>query len=276
MMKKIISSLIAVAALGASFAFAANNTPGTGVINTSHDMRLISGVVDPQNRVCAFCHTPHHAFQAGDVQNGGTIPTDVVYLPLWSHAITADMTYQIYGTGIVTPFNNLGGNSPAPGGDPLYGDSRLCMSCHDGVTAMNAYYQAAIDGPASPKFMPNPGTQFNNKVIEHDLNRTHPIGFNMLDVVPGQGGTYSDPGIKTLTSSSMYVGNTNANVTIFNRLAGYVDGGNVGILTCSTCHDVHNTLNKGINTSGGSGYFLLGSQDGSGICLSCHTQGTGL
>ena len=46
-------------------------------------------------------------------------------------------------------------------------------------------------------------------------------------------------------------------------------------MTCSSCHDVHNTLNKVSYQTGAANFLLLGSQKNSGICLSCHTQGGG-
>ena len=101
-MKKIlvavaVASLTATASYGAFVAKTAN-TPAAGVLNSVHDMRGYAGTgVDvtvggvDQQRVCAFCHTPHHAL----ADNTGGIAD---YLPLWSHALTSQVNYNAYFT----------------------------------------------------------------------------------------------------------------------------------------------------------------------------------
>lgn len=272
-MKQILSLLCAAAAVVtmSSAAFAApgagDNSPGSGIYRSVHDLTngpngtgaplSVPGfVTDSQQRLCAYCHTPHHAIVVGGPGSG-----TADYLPLWSHAVSG-VNYTAYASATFTP---LGGSSMA--GDPLTGPSRLCMSCHDGLTAVDNYY--GLTG--GHVMLPNPGSFSGNPVISGDGNTNHPLGFAMTDVIPGYAGvTHADTAnILSLTATSKYKTGLTDNVNIVDRL---YQG---AIMTCSSCHDVHNTLNKVSYQAGGGNFLLLGSQKNSGICLSCHTQGGG-
>ena len=276
-MKKILSVLcvVAVSAVFASAAFSAGgNVPGSGVWQSVHDLTngpngagappSVPGfVTDPQQRLCAYCHTPHHAILAGSAEANGAD-----FLPLWSHQVSS-VNYTPYVSATFTPYGGQSMNAD----DPLTGPSRLCMSCHDGVTAVDNYYgltngHVMVNNPAAP-FTGQP-------VISHDGNSNHPIGFAMTDVIPGGGindqvATNPDTNsILALNKDSKYVtGLPTPTVTIASRLFGGA------IMTCSSCHDVHNTLNKVSTQTGGGNFLLLGTQKNSGICVSCHTQGGG-
>ena len=275
-MKTILSLLcvVAVSALFAGAAFSAGgNVPGSGVWQSVHDLTngpngvgappSVPGfVTDPQQRLCAYCHTPHHAIIAGSAEANGAD-----FLPLWSHQVSI-VNYTPY---VSATFSPLGGQS-MNAEDPLTGPSRLCMSCHDGVTAVDNYY-GLTNGHV---MINNPAAVFTGQpVIAHDGNSNHPIGFAMTDVVPGAGingqvATNPDTGsILALTDSSKYVTGLTDNVTVASRLFGGA------IMTCSSCHDVHNTLNKVSTQPAGGNFLLLGTQKNSGICVSCHTQGGG-
>jgi hypothetical protein len=149
--------------------------------------------------------------------------------------------------------------------DPLTGPSRLCMSCHDGQTAVDNYY----GNTPGHLMLPNAGSFTGNPVINPDGNTNHPLGFAMIDVIPGQGGGHIDNGILALTPTSKYRTGLTDSVNIFDRLY------QSATMTCSSCHDVHNTLNKVSYQPAAANFLLLGSQKNSAICLSCHTQGGG-
>lgn len=275
-MKQILSVICAAAAAVtlSSAAFAAgpsapgagDNSPGSGIYRSVHDLTngpngagaplSVPGfVTDSQQRLCAYCHTPHHAIVVGGA-GAGTAD----YLPLWSHAVST-VVYTPYASATFTP---LGGASMAA--DPLTGPSRLCMSCHDGLTAVDNYY-GLTNGHV---MLPNAGSFTGNPVVSGNGNTNHPLGFAMIDVIPGQGGGHIDSAnILALTPTSKYRTGLTDSVNIFDRLY------QSAIMTCSSCHDVHNTLNKVSYQSGGGNYLLLGSQKNSAICLSCHTQGGG-
>ena len=153
--------------------------------------------------------------------------------------------------------------------DPLVGDSRLCMSCHDGITAVDNYYGETYNHTMiSLPMPPFPG----QPVISSIGTTNHPIGFAMTDVTPGYpGALHPDTNILTLTDFSTYnTGTAYASPSIISRLHNRV------LMTCSSCHDVHNTLNKVSYQAGTGNYLLLGTQIGSGLCLSCHTPASGV
>ena len=79
-----------------------------GVADGPHNMNNWPGVTGLDGQICVPCHAPHRAvnFAAG---------------PLWNHAMTA------------TSFDQ-GGRT-----DVLDHESKLCMSCHDGITAVSAF-----------------------------------------------------------------------------------------------------------------------------------------
>jgi hypothetical protein len=272
-MKKMLSVFCAAAIVTMSTAaFAApgagDNSPGSGVYGSVHDLtngpalagaphapRVPGFVADAQLRLCAYCHTPHHAIKVGDTEANGAD-----YLPLWSHEVSS-VVYTPYLSATFTP---KGGVTMQD--DPLTGPSRLCMSCHDGLTAVDNYYGMTNGHPIAgtdPIFT-------NNPVISHNGNSNHPLGFAMTDVLPGSGsGNEDNNSLLALTATSKYQTGLTDNVNVFDRLY------SGAIMTCSSCHDVHNTLNKVSFQAGAANFLLLGSQKNSGICLSCHTQGGG-
>lgn len=153
--------------------------------------------------------------------------------------------------------------------DPLTGPSRLCMSCHDGVTAVDSYYGEVKNHIMIPLAVPPfPGMP----VISNIGSKSHPIGFAMTDIIPGYPGAMSqDNNILTLNDSSTYTtGNAFTGPTIISRLFGGA------LMTCSSCHDVHNSLNKVSYQAGAQNYLILGTQTNSGLCRSCHTQASGV
>jgi hypothetical protein len=275
-MKKMLSILCAAAlvslstaalAAGPGIPGAGDNTPGSGLYGSVHDLTnkvpggstytFTSDTV--QQRICVYCHTPHHAHYVGE---DPAVTAD--YLPLWSHDVST-VTYTPY---VSATFNDKGGMTMNPD-DPLTGPSRLCMSCHDGITAVDNYY-----GNTNGHRIANQGTTFESMaVISPNGQTNHPLGFSMMDVIPGQAGaTHQDnAAILSLTNASVYQNGLTGTTapTIFSRLW------NGNIMTCSSCHDVHNNLNKVSYNPSVPNFLLLGSQKTSGICLSCHTEGGG-
>jgi cytochrome c553 len=260
-MKKLAAVLAAVAltAIGSSSAFAAA-AAGSGIYQTAHDINFkVAGVRDVQDRLCAFCHTPHHAYTATDPAPVGPVLAASGYAPLWSHGVST-ANYTPYAS---TTFDKLGGQSMA--NDPLIGPSRLCMSCHDGTVALDTYY-----GQTGTHFISNgANTYFGAQPkIELDGVKTHPIGFDATAV--NQGGAQADGHLWPNYLAKNYRGNANQGaLTVQSRL---FQG---QYFTCSTCHDVHNKLNDTATSipTGTQAYFLLGGQTNSALCITCHFQG---
>lgn len=208
-------------------------TPGSGIVDSKHDMRGYAeangGERDQFERVCAYCHTPHHAVE----------DLDADYMPLWSRTVTSEVFVEYDSTTI---------DGVQAGIDPVMGPSRLCMGCHDGAVAIDAYYGDAgtatmVEGDAFLEI----GVGLNG-----DLSNDHPIGFDYNDVA------LADDEIND-ASAAFSGGATVADVL-------YDDGFGGAIMTCATCHDVHNgpTVNEG--------WFLYGLQADSEFCVTCHAK----
>jgi opacity protein-like surface antigen len=260
-MKKQIFATAAILALSAGAAFAAVTAlPGEGVKGSVHDMNASVGATDAQGRICAFCHTPHHAVTA------------VTAAPLWSRNDTTGVrTYVAYDSG-VNGFQVVGSNN-APA-DPAFGPTRLCLTCHDSQIGSSTHYNTA-DGVTALLG----GDSFGG--VDIGLNSTlandHPVGFSYGDVVCGNSpsdNTDNNPGT-CIDGTKNYVRSTgvandlkfknNANISVGERLTN-------GIMTCATCHDVHNKKNKFATPDAGSSYLVLAPQKDSDLCLTCHIK----
>ena len=261
-MKKLVC-LLAIAALsvGTALAYDENlydGNPGNGVINSSHDINTLSGLErDDQGRVCAFCHTPHHAEDLGGEYN-----------PLWAHTPSTvvgqpyeSATYDADDEGFV---------------DPLIGPSRLCMSCHDGMIAPDQHYGNLFPGTPIAGTFPYGSDAFGGIAVGLGGNFTndHPIGFNVANV--------SDTGlVANIWDGAQFASNLK-NVVIGEQL--FKNDANERYFTCATCHDVHNQLNVRNDDTGlwldqtdhrddfKGNYFVYSPQSGSQLCLSCHNK----
>jgi len=263
-MKKMLS-IMALSAVVATAAYA-GNTPGTGVLNSPHDMNVVTGLtVDNQGRACAFCHTPHHAVDL----NGQ-------YNPLWSHQATA-----LVGT---TPYSSPTFDAEQIAGaliDPLIGPSRLCMSCHDGAIAPDQHYGSANVAPtgrfASDDFAGYPSSVKNIAVgLGDNFGNDHPIGFDITQSVTDAGIFVDVP-----TTRKWLIAGSNTGKTISDALYKTTPTATDKYMTCATCHDVHNKDNvantaatgvAGHTDSVNLNYFVYAPQSGSQLCLSCHDK----
>lgn len=203
-MKKLLIALCAVA-LSATVSFAATNsyTPGSGIVGSPHDMTLLDDVPDAQGRVCAYCHTPHHAEDASLSD----------YMPLWTKPLTQEV-FMPYTSATLDAVVSL---------DVVDGPSRLCMSCHDGVVAYDSYYGKAGNDVLVGDFY-NEYAVGTGGILMND----HPIGFNYLDVATADN--------EINDAATPFMGSTKG-VTIADVLW---DG---TTFTCASCHDVHNSAN---------------------------------
>jgi hypothetical protein len=260
----IVTSILLVAA-GVKLAFAGQN-PGTGVIFSEHDINFAGGQIyqkDDLQRVCVFCHTPHNALP------GNTVPA-----PLWNHALS-NQALEPYKWS--APLNSI----IAFNSDPLIGPSRLCMSCHDGLTAVDAH------GAAHPNngtrrmtaAVSDPVLGVREKRYIEDLTVTHPIGFNYSDAVDARNAN----GLTELaTTDQFFISAIPQDFNTHTRMGAIFSNKRIGdvlysgYFTCVSCHDVHNATNVAGAPSLSNGtvanYFLRAPQQQSILCLSCHLK----
>lgn len=211
---------------------------GTGIAGSKHDMTSValSGTTT-ETRICAFCHTPHHAemFAGQD------------YMPLWSRPDMGATGFAQYDSATFDAANIDGIGDIT---DPMNGPTRLCMSCHDGVVAIDSYYGST----GTLTSVRDDDTWGGISIVDgFGLSNDHPVGFDYIQVAAQDDEIIATP---TFASSGVAV----ADVL-------YADQTFVGemVMTCSTCHDVHNTKNT-------EDYFLYETNDGSALCLTCHDK----
>lgn len=261
-------ALAAIVATTAGISFAGSG-PATGVNESWHDITYLGTgnrsnyEADMYLRVCVFCHTPHNA-----------LPNGLVPAPLWNHA-PSNVTLEPYTWA--APANSLISID-----DPLIGPSRLCMACHDGVTAVDSHGSAGDAGNGNNKmgaFYIDSNGNMAKRYIE-DLSVTHPIGFRYQDAVTQRN---ANGLTEIITADQKFLAGVpdgatttldthdrsnwpKGNKTIGETLYG-------GFFTCASCHEVHNTNNARPTTSPNAyNYFLWAPEEGSAICLSCHVK----
>ena len=244
---------------------------GSGITGSKHDLSSLTGLdsfypsitstntKDPLDRVCIWCHAPHHTMVTAD-------SAGIDYLPLWNHEVT-HQTYTVYesdfGDG-PTAAQNIEGedmqfadrhllNARTVGGlGQPGGVSRLCLSCHDGSVAVNEYGR----DPQREYSQSGNGAKINAQWMiggnPYGLLNHHPIGFSYVDVAA------VDDEIKD--PDTVIAGSGSTSVTTIRSLLYKGDQ-----MECVTCHDVHNSKNSGET-------FLWVSDRQSKFCLSCHDK----
>jgi len=203
---KLVTCLLApvvVVALGTS-AFG-------GIVGTAHDF---SGETWSDGQICLPCHVPHNAQTEADGSSN----------VLWNHTMTGE-TFTMY-----SPFamDRADRDQDAQPGSP----SKRCLSCHDGVTAVDSYG----GGPGTPAVFITGSANLGT-----DLRDDHPIGIQY----PADG-------------TSGY----NAKATLAPvRLVDW--GAKTDRVECTSCHDPHSDTVE---------MFLRMDNAASALCLQCHDK----
>ena len=157
-----------------------------------------------EDDLCVFCHTPHSAKS---------------HRGLWSRQ-AEPMTYKLYESSTMQ----------ARPQQPT-GSSRLCLSCHDGMTALGA--------PKTGRAGTTLGKLTGTSVLGTDLSDDHPISF-----------VYD----QTLVTRRRDLANPAT-------LIGSVKLDESGQLQCTSCHDAHIDRHP---------KFLVTDPSNSGLCVACH------
>ena len=273
-MKKMIL-LLAFAALTAAATAFAGSVPGTGINGSPHDITAKVPGSDVMGRTCVFCHTPHNAANGQSL-----VGTD---LPLWNHTLSTNegtwVSYQWAGSANV-PVYDGGGNKTSgldPILDPVQGPSRLCLSCHDG--SIN-YDQHGTDPTNTNAANYSPGTVKLSGAKQigagGDLTTSHPIGFSYGAALTQRGSTElaakTEGWATAINPDALWTaaGKVTRSSTLIGTSLYQGD-----VMTCATCHDVHNKDNVAPAPSYGAvtaNYFLYAQDESSLICLSCHKK----
>lgn len=228
------------------------------VSKTRHNLSSTSSVLIPNNNiypagnedeVCIFCHTPH----------GGTMNT-----PLWNRALPAASGFTHYTSA------TLSGYMKGVATRDVKAESLLCMSCHDGSTAINSIINNSNRTGAAPDnniaaqdhFITIGGaigdimdpSGWGTVGVSNNLSDDHPISFSYSESYnhTDNSGKLRDPGAAK-TSGLRFFGPDN-------------------FVECSSCHDPH--VNNEAATGGDASYtpFLVTPNTGSALCLGCHIK----
>ncbi len=178
------------------------------ISGSAHDLSAQSYTTE----ICNVCHTPHNA----DTTTAG------LAAPLWDHAITSTATFTVYSSATL----NASMGQPA-------GVSKLCLSCHDGSVALDAFAGSA--GNVSNKMT-------GNAMVGTNLANDHPVSFTYNTALSSADGELFDPSSKTAVADLLFSEK----------------------VECSSCHDVHNTANLP--------KLLAVNNTNSALCLTCHDK----
>jgi len=273
MLKTLSISAILISLFFATAAFAVRGQLGDPVYGPDHRhyfaqdathsfKAAISGKTEA-TQICIFCHTPHGASNADGSKLWNRGAPDTTSFPLYgqkpqgepgSAAIRYNSTAKI-----AAQYYNTAGLYPN-------GDSRLCMSCHDGITAIGDVLNDAGGTLGIPMasgadtIVDVRGAGYNTVI---DLATSHPISFVYDASVVTAINDYED-----LTFFN-YMQSPDESITPLDGRAR---------MQCTTCHDPHFDTRLGNATylpmwryhpNGGD----PGSIDYTDVCASCHADG---
>ncbi|MDH3972763.1 MAG: hypothetical protein OEV42_00670 [Deltaproteobacteria bacterium] len=222
-----------------SFAAAPHN-----VAETSHNLSselLGGGFGSNVTEICVFCHTPH---------NGN------LSYPLWNRYSTIEREFTLYSSFTL--------DADMPANLAPDSASRLCLSCHDGVTAINALvrygsfgFKPTMSGGAETLSAAGENTANLGTSLRDD----HPVGFDYADAQS------RDSGLRNINDVKA------GDLKFF--------GANGNMLECGTCHDPHVDYDYirgfGDNVLATIGDrrlrpFLRISNQSSQLCFTCHIK----
>lgn len=214
-MKTKNSILTLALALYGAFSFAQS------INGSAHDFVGL-GWYGAEDEICKACHTPHSA--------------SATVTPLWNHAETAE-AFTMYSGG---------GTYQATTAAAPQAESKLCLSCHDGVTNLDAFGGAAGTTAIS-----------GSAVVGTNLGTEHPVSMQYDAALATLDGGLHDP---TTTASAIPASSGNIDVDM-------LFGGSNDQMECASCHDVHGARD---NTVGNG--LLRKANASSALCLTCHNK----
>ena len=205
----------------------------------------VSAVSD--TRVCIFCHTPHSSSSES---------------VLWNRGFPANFgSFQMYlgspGGVAIRDDATIKSNSGYGGADYPNGASRMCLSCHDGATALNnvitggfiAMTYFSLDDYITPGV---------NDGLSVDLSVSHPISFRYDGTLPADINTFNGGGYQAVPLALQ------ADVPLDPQ----------GRMQCTTCHDPHddNRDDAGIPPIPPFWRYESAADPYNDVCDACHSS----
>lgn len=216
-----------------------------------------AAMVDGTDQICIFCHTPHAA--------------EPVAAPLWNRPQPIG-TFSLYGGNLAIK-GDLPGSSTIPAAaqyGPTYGDypngaSRLCMSCHDGVTAIGVGLLRTGDDIVMTGTNLDDGSLLGSLGSVIDLATSHPISFiynnSVAASIDGVYSTMNPPG-------PYYQGPSAFDAGVKSPLDSQ------SRMQCTTCHDPH--YDTSLSNAALPPFWQNPSSTNpyEDLCAQCHIGGT--
>ena len=207
-----------------------------------------------ETQICIFCHTPH----------GGMYSVGGLSTPLWNHTLTTasytvpSNTSAEWATMLSTPQN------------PPDGDSRLCLSCHDGTVAIGS----VVNYGGTPGTISMSGTAAGGKMpagtsnLGTDLSGHHPVSIEVNDQLRTDKVDQCNNFI--VSWQICYPRTSVAGQTVRLRPTSnqYGSGSHTNLgVQCSSCHDPHN------DTPVGNKFLRAGTPaNQTPLCTVCHVD----
>lgn len=240
------SRMLVAAVAGAAVLSVGSVVRAQGILDSAHDFSLESWNLT--GTACGACHTAHNAVNSQLV-------------PLWNHETADPTSFTMYDSTVSGSMD-----ATVTTGEPQ-GASLACLSCHDGVTAVDSYGGATGSTIMSGRGAIGAGG---------DLTDDHPISITydtaLLDLDP----YLRDPSTATIDPSVPGLGDgPGGPMTVQDALLKGVGRDQV---ECTSCHDPH--AQKGTQSlfPGAQYMFLvIDSPKGEGydrsmLCLQCHIK----
>jgi len=234
------------------------NTAYAFVEGTKHDLSTFGpGPITAveETRDCVFCHTPHSS----------------ITVPLWNHTLSEE-TYTLPEPKS-PEWPTLVSQPSQPDGD-----SKLCLSCHDGTVALNSVVntEGAVTTIAmqssEPGYLTSEGMlgSASASLIGTDLSGHHPVSIKydallvaaknsqcagLLDDYPPCDYTLLDPNTFSEKDKQLLLRPTGTNSP--------PDRG----VQCSSCHDAHANTYKFLREPYGGTPWTINTYP---LCMKCH------
>jgi predicted CXXCH cytochrome family protein len=243
--------LVLLTVLGSTHAFGAIKDSKHDLTYSSNEIKANTATANSE--ICVFCHTPHGS------------NTNFLGAPLWNKEDTpGGTTYTTYGTTIAGVTADA-----APSNS-----SKACLSCHDGVSAINSVVNAPGSGDTTDYLgmtdgtttkadgeafvMPsgritNIGAGPNANV---DLSNDHPVSI-----------TYTDGNASLNPKAGVFGAGTAGYSATWTTPDGTQNISSVlrsNKVECASCHDPH----LGENDT----FLRVSNNQGSVLCLGCHAK----
>lgn len=200
--------------------------------NTAVTYRAIADPNDYYRRdtqICVFCHTPHHA-------SGSAV--------LWNRRDTT-RTFGHFSSATLVIDNPDVRVSKSMYGEPN-GSSRLCLSCHDGQTALGVVFNGApIEFPSGLSTVPY-----------MSYSSHHPVSF-----------VYDTPVLAAITVNKPLEG---YRLPADSPSASFVKLDQQKRMQCIACHDPHQ--DQSVTPSAATPFWV--GPDYESVCRACHNVQT--